>query len=293
LTLASARALFPGGLSDMAIIINLSRRPGGTFALLAVSLLCLVAIAGPLISPYGPNAIAPATRLMKPSLEHLFGTDQLGRDIMSRLIFGTRVALGVSLSVIAISLTAGVALGVLSALAPRAVDLVIVGIFDLVTSFPSIILALSLVAVLGPGLGNVVLLVSIVFIPHFGRVARAQTIAIKNSAFIEAEKVLGAQTWRIVLHHVVPNIIGPIFVLACMDIPVVITIEAGLSFLGLGVRPPLASWGNLLNDGYTYLDQSPWLATFSGLSLIFATLGFALLGEAMRDTLDPKLRRAH
>ncbi|WP_246788174.1 ABC transporter permease [Agrobacterium sp. AGB01] len=270
---------------------DLSRRPGGTFALLAVTLLCLLAIAAPLIAPYAPNAIAPANRLMDPSLQHILGTDHLGRDILSRLIYGARIALGISLSVIAISLTAGVVLGIVAALSPRPVDLLIVGIFDVVTSFPSIILALALVAVFGPGLGNVVLLVSIVFIPHFGRVARSQTITLRNSPFIEAEKVLGAQTWRIILHHVIPNIIGPIFVLACMDIPVVITIEAGLSFLGLGVRPPLASWGNLLNDGYVYLDQSPWLATFSGISLILATLGFALLGEALRDTLDPKLRK--
>ncbi|MBD9389799.1 peptide/nickel transport system permease protein [Rhizobium sp. BIGb0125] len=275
----------------MTMFADLSRRPGGTFALLAVTLLCLLAIAAPLIAPYAPNAIAPANRLMDPSLQHILGTDHLGRDILSRLIYGARIALGISLSVIAISLTAGVVLGIVAALSPRPVDLLIVGIFDVVTSFPSIILALALVAVFGPGLGNVVLLVSIVFIPHFGRVARSQTITLRNSPFIEAEKVLGAQTWRIILHHVIPNIIGPIFVLACMDIPVVITIEAGLSFLGLGVRPPLASWGNLLNDGYVYLDQSPWLATFSGISLILATLGFALLGEALRDTLDPKLRK--
>jgi peptide/nickel transport system permease protein len=276
----------------MTVLHDLSRRPGGTFALFAVTLLCLVAIAAPLIAPYGPNAIEPASRFMDPSLQHLLGTDHLGRDILSRLIYGARIALGISLSVIAISLTTGVALGVAAALSSRVVDLFIVGVFDVVTSFPSIILALALVAVFGPGLGNVVLLVSIVFIPHFGRVARAQTIAIRNSPFIEAERVLGAETWRVVLHHVTPNIIGPIFVLACMDIPVVITIEAGLSFLGLGVRPPLASWGNMLNDGYTYLDQSGWLATFSGLALILATLGFALLGEALRDTLDPKLRKS-
>jgi peptide/nickel transport system permease protein len=275
----------------MTMFADLSRRPGGTFALLAVTLLCLLAIAAPLLAPYAPNAIAPANRLMDPSFQHILGTDHLGRDILSRLIYGARIALGISLSVIAISLTAGVVLGIVAALSPRPVDLLIVGIFDVVTSFPSIILALALVAVFGPGLGNVVLLVSIVFIPHFGRVARSQTITLRNSPFIEAEKVLGAQTWRIILHHVIPNIIGPIFVLACMDIPVVITIEAGLSFLGLGVRPPLASWGNLLNDGYVYLDQSPWLATFSGISLILATLGFALLGEALRDTLDPKLRK--
>ncbi len=270
---------------------EVSKRPGGTFSLAAVALILFVAIAAPLISPYAPNAIAPANRLMAPSLSHLFGTDQLGRDLLSRLIYGSRVALGASLSVIGISLTAGLALGMTAALSPRPVDLLVLGIFDIVTSFPSVVLALALVAVFGPGLSNLILLVSIVFIPHFGRVARAQTIAIRNSPYIEAERVLGAQRWRIVLHHVLPNIIGPIFVLACMDIPVVITIEAGLSFLGLGVRPPLASWGNLLNDGYTYLDQSIWPAIFSGLALIIATLGFSLLGEALRDTFDPKLRR--
>ncbi|APG86517.1 dipeptide transport system permease protein DppC (plasmid) [Sinorhizobium americanum CCGM7] len=275
----------------MPALLQIARRPGGGFALFAVTMICLVAIAAPLIAPYGPNAIAPAKRLMDPSFQHLLGTDHLGRDILSRLIYGSRIALGVALSVIVISLVAGVTLGIAAALSPRAVDFSIVGIFDIVTAFPSMILALALVAVLGPGLGNVVLLVSIVFIPHFGRVARAQTVALRNSPFIEAERVLGAERWRVILHHVTPNIIGPIFVLACMDIPVVITIEAGLSFLGLGVRPPLASWGSLLNDGYTYLEQSIWLATFSGLALILATLGFALLGEAMRDTLDPKLRK--
>jgi peptide/nickel transport system permease protein len=228
---------------------------------------------------------------MAPSLSHWFGTDQLGRDLLSRLIFGTRVAVGVASSVMVISFISGVLLGIIAALSPRAVDLLIVGIFDIVTAFPSVVLALALVAVFGPGLSNVILLVSIVLIPRFGRVARAQTIALRNSSFIEAERVLAAPSWRIVLHHVMPNIIGPIFVLACMNIPVVITVEAGLSFLGLGVRPPLASWGNLLNEGYTYLDQSIWPTVFSGLALIVATLGFSLLGEALRDTLDPKLRK--
>lgn len=278
-------------MTGMSTIREIMRRPGGTFSLIAVMLIIAVAVAAPWISPYGPNAIAPANRLMAPSLSHWFGTDQLGRDLLSRLIFGTRVAVGVASSVMVISFISGVLLGIIAALSPRAVDLLIVGIFDIVTAFPSVVLALALVAVFGPGLSNVILLVSIVLIPRFGRVARAQTIALRNSPFIEAEKVLGAPSWRIVLHHVTPNIIGPIFVLACMNIPVVITVEAGLSFLGLGVRPPLASWGNLLNEGYTYLDQSIWPTVFSGLALIVATLGFSLLGEALRDTLDPKLRK--
>ncbi|MGV3549393.1 ABC transporter permease [Rhizobium sp.] len=274
-----------------SLLREITRRPGGTFSLIAVTLIVVVALAAPLIAPYGPNAIAPAKRLMAPDLTHWFGTDQLGRDLLSRLIFGTRVALGVAASVMAISFISGVLLGIAAALSPRAIDLLILGVFDVITAFPSVVLALAMVAVFGPGLDNVILLVSIVLIPRFGRVARAQTIAIRNSPFIEAEKVLGAERWRIVLRHVAPNIIGPIFVLACMNIPVVITVEAGLSFLGLGVKPPLASWGNLLNEGYTYLNQSIWPAVFSGLVLIVATLGFSLLGEALRDTLDPKLRK--
>jgi peptide/nickel transport system permease protein len=263
----------------------------GAFGLVTVVLLLIVAIAAPLVALHDPNAIAPIDRLQPPSLAHIFGTDHLGRDLYSRVVYGTRVAIGVSVVVMSISLSVGVLLGIGAAYAPRALDQLILSIFDIINAFPSIILALALVAVLGAGLGNLILLVSVVFIPQFGRVARAQTLSIRNSLFFEAEKVLGTQPWRILLHHVLPNIIGPIFVLASMNIPVVITIEAGLSFLGVGVRPPLASWGNLLHDGYTYLDQSAWPAITSGLALMLATLGFTLLGEALRDAIDPKLRR--
>jgi peptide/nickel transport system permease protein len=264
----------------------------GAFAVLAVGLLLIVAVFAPWVALHNPNAIAPMDRLQGPSLVHFFGTDQLGRDLYSRIVYGTRIAVGVSVVVMSISLGIGILLGIVAAYAPRAVGQVILSIFDIINSFPRLILALALVAVLGAGLTNVILLVSVVFIPQFGRVARAQTVAIRNSLYLEAEQVLGAQPWRILLHHVLPNIIGPIFVLASMNIPVVITIEAGLSFLGVGIRPPLASWGGLLHDGYTFLDQSPWLAVFSGLALMLATLGFTLLGEALRDAIDPKLRQS-
>jgi peptide/nickel transport system permease protein len=264
----------------------------GAFGVLAVGLLLIVAVFAPVVALHNPNAIAPMDRLQGPSLAHFFGTDQLGRDLYSRIVYGTRIAVGVSVVVMSISLGIGILLGIVAAYAPRAIDQVIVSIFDIINSFPRLILALALVAVLGAGLTNVILLVSVVFIPQFGRVARAQTVAIRNSLYLEAEQVLGAQPWRILMHHVLPNIIGPIFVLASMNIPVVITIEAGLSFLGVGIRPPLASWGGLLHDGYTFLDQSPWLAVFSGLALMLATLGFTLLGEALRDAIDPKLRQS-
>lgn len=272
-------------------LAHLMATRSGAFGTIAVAFLLFVAVLAPVLAPHNPNAIAPMSRLEAPSPAHIFGTDQLGRDLLSRVIYGTRIAIGVSVVVLAISLAGGLFLGVTAAYAPPAVDQIILSIFDIINSFPRLILALALVAVLGAGLTNVVLLISIVFIPQFGRVARAQTVVIRNSLFLEAQRVLGTERWRILLHHVLPNIIGPIFVLSSMNIPVVITIEAGLSFLGVGIRPPLASWGGLLHDGYTYLDQSPWLALLSGFALMFATLGFTLLGEALRDVIDPKLRQ--
>lgn len=278
------------------MILALRRTPllssfSGLVGTVLVALVIVTAVAAPLLAPHDPNAIDVAARLTGPTAQHWLGTDNLGRDFLSRLIVGTRIAVSASLAVIAISLTVGLLLGIGAAFAPRFIDQAILILFDIISSFPSLILALALVAVFGPGLGNIILLISVVFVPHFGRIARAQTLVARSSLYLEAEKVLGAEYWRILLRHILPNIIGPIFVLASMDIPVVITVEAGLSFLGVGVRPPLASWGSLLNDGYKFLDQAPWLATFSGLALILATLGFTLFGEALRDTLDPKLRR--
>lgn len=277
-------------MSSPSLLRAIVRNPGGAFGLVVVVTVLGLAIFAPFVAPYDPNAIAPVQRFLCPSVEHWLGTDHLGRDLFSRTIYGARIALGIALSVIAISLSGGLLLGVISGLAPRWLDQIIVGIFDILTAFPSLILALALVAVLGPGLGNVILLVSIVFIPHFGRVARAQTRSIRNTTWLEAEQVLGASRVRLLAHHILPNILGPLAVLASMDIPVVITIEAGLSFLGLGVRPPLASWGSLVNDGYTYLDQSIWPVLTSSVALILATLGFSLLGEALRDATDPRLQ---
>jgi peptide/nickel transport system permease protein len=164
-------------------------------------------------------------------------------------------------------------------------------VFDVISSFPSLVLALAMVAILGPSLGNVIAIVSITFIPHFGRVARAQVLALKTAPFLEASRAIGVSRLRLVLVHIVPNIMGPLVVLASMDVPVVITIEAGLSFLGVGVRPPLSSWGTLLYDGYAYLTQSFWPVLFAGLALSLATLGFTLFGEALRDAIDPKQRQ--
>ncbi len=262
----------------------------GRLGLVLVVLVVLGALLAPLIAPHDPNQIAVMNRFSGPTLQNPLGTDQLGRDIFSRLLYGTRIALGVSILSILIAFVAGLLLGIAAAYLPPRLERVILIIFDIISSFPSLVLALAVVALLGPGLWKIILIVSVTLVPHFGRVARAQTLALKNSPFLEAERVLGASPARLVLVHIVPNVSGPLVVLASMDIPVVIAIEAGLSFLGVGVPPPSPSWGTLLNDGYAYLDQSIWMAVFAGLALTIATLGFTLFGEALRDAVDPKLR---
>lgn len=267
------------------------RNPSGRIGLVATLIVVLGGLLAPLIATHMPNQIDVVARLTPPSASHWLGADHLGRDLYSRGLYGTRVAIGVALSVTFTALVFGILLGVGAAYAPAPVEAVIIAVFDIISSYPSLILALALVAVLGPGLMNIIILVTIVFVPQFGRVARAQTLSVKQRPFLEAERALGASGARIMVFHVMPNIVGPIVVLASMQIPVVITLEAGLSFLGVGIRPPLASWGSMLFDGFTYLEQSVWPVLVAGGMLSLATLGFTLFGEALRDAIDPKLRR--
>jgi peptide/nickel transport system permease protein len=257
------------------VLRRIWRSPSGRLGLIATLIVVIGGLAAPLIATHLPNQIDVAARLTPPSASHWLGADHLGRDLFSRGLYGTRIAVGVALSVTATAMVLGILLGVIAAYAPS----------------PSLILALALVAVLGPGLVNIIILVTVVFVPQFGRVARAQTLTVKERPFLEAERALGASGPRIMFFHVLPNIVGPIVVLASMNIPVVITLEAGLSFLGVGIRPPLASWGAMLFDGFTYLDQSVWPVLVAGGMLTLATLGFTLFGESLRDAIDPKLRR--
>ncbi|MDH6234021.1 peptide/nickel transport system permease protein [Mesorhizobium soli] len=275
----------------MDILRRIWRSPSGRIGLIATLLVIIGGLAAPLLATHMPNQIDVAARLSPPSATHWLGTDQLGRDLFSRGLYGTRVAVGVALAVTAIALLIGILLGIAAAYAPAPIERIILAVFDIISAYPSLILALALVAVLGPGLQNIIILVTIVFVPRFGRIARAQTLTIKEQPFLEAERALGASGGRIMLFHVLPNIVGPIVVLASMNIPVVITLEAGLSFLGVGIRPPLASWGSMLFDGFTYIGQSVWPVLVAGGMLTLATLGFTLFGEALRDAIDPKLRR--
>jgi peptide/nickel transport system permease protein len=281
----------------LAEILGVFRRIASTFAgatgLVTVAVVISAAIFAPWITPYDPDALDVMNRFQNPSTAHWLGTDHLGRDLFSRLVVGSRIAMAVALSAIAIAMTAGTLLGIAAASLPAHIERIILILFDVIASFPSLVLALAVVAVFGPSTQLVVVIVAVTLIPVFGRVARAQVLTINNAPYIEAERLLGASYMRIVLSHLLPNIAGPLVVLASMEIPVVITIEAGLSFIGLGVRPPLASWGTLIYDGYAYLSDSKLPVIIASSALGFATLGFTLFGEALRDAVDPRLNRGH
>ena len=265
--------------------------PLGRFGLVLVLLILVTALFASFLAPYNPAAIAIPDRLQGPSLAHLFGTDQLGRDVLSRVIVGARIALEVALIAISLALILGGVLGLAAGYGPRWLDSILVLVFDTIRSFPTIMFALALVTLIGPSLQTVIVIVVVTFAPSYGRIVRAQTQSLKHAEFILAEHSLGAGAVRVVAIHLVPNIIGPLFILASMDIPVVITIEAGLSFLGFGVRPPTPSWGTVLNDGYAFIGNTPWIILAGGLPLVLSTLGFTFLGEALRDAIDPRLRK--
>ncbi len=265
----------------------------GATGLGLVAMVLLCAIFAPWVATHNPDALDVMNRFSAPSGAHWFGTDHLGRDLFSRMVHGASVAMRVAVSSIAIALTLGTSLGILAAYLPARSERFVLIVFDVIASFPSLVLALAIVAVFGPSMLIVVLIVAITLIPHFGRVARSQVLALKSAPFLEAERILGASWPRMVFHHVLPNILGPLVILASMDIPVVITIEAGLSFLGLGVRPPLASWGTLIQDGYQYLSQTWVPVVVSSVALALATLGFTLFGEALRDAVDPRIGREY
>jgi peptide/nickel transport system permease protein len=277
-----------GALSTLRLVC---RSFAGAVGLLLVLLVMAAALFAPWVATHDPDALDVMNRFAPPSAAHWLGTDHLGRDMYSRLVHGASVAMAVALSSIAAALAMGTALGILAASLPARGERLVLILFDVVSSFPSLVLALAIVAVFGPSTLIVVIIVAITLTPHFGRVARAQVLSLNSAPFLEAERILGASRRRIVAHHILPNIAGPLIVLASMDIPVVITIEAGLSFLGLGVRPPLASWGVLIQDGYQFLSDSWVPVLVSSLALAFATLGFTLFGEALRDAVDPRIRQ--
>jgi peptide/nickel transport system permease protein len=274
-----------------AVVRRFLHEPLGLLGLALVALLLFTGVFADFIVPYEPNKMNVPDRLQGFSLEHFAGTDQMGRDIFSRIIKGSQIALIVGVSSIAISLLLGLALGMLAGYGPRWLDNSLLLLFDTIYSFPLVMLALTVITLLGVSLQTIMLVVVVSTTPVYARLVRTQTLSMKSSEFILAERSLGAGPIRVMLRHLLPNVVGPLLIIASMDIPSVITLEAGLSFLGLGVPPPAASWGRTLNEGYNLIRDAPWIVVAAGIPLILTTLGFTFLGECLRDMLDPKLRR--
>jgi len=265
--------------------------PQGVVGLLLVVAFFASAIFAPFFATHDPSQMDIPARLSSPTAEHWAGTDQLGRDTYSRVLYGGRVALQVAAIGVSVSLFVGLGLGMVAGYGPRWLDNVLLLVFDTIRSFPTIVMALAAVALLGPSLTLVVVIVILISIPGYARLARTSTMQLKNSEFIIAEQSLGAHPLMIIRRHIMPNIIGPLLILAAMDVPIVVTIEAGLSFLGLGVQPPTSSWGTILNEGYLIVRDTPWPIIAGGVPLVLTTLGFTFLGEALRDIFDPRLRQ--
>jgi len=260
----------------------------GILGITIIVIIFCCAIFSPWIAPYDPYEQDIANRFAAPSLKHLLGTDNLGRDILSRIIYGARIAMTVSIGGVSIAVVVGVVLGCAAGYIGGVIDNVILWIADVIRAFPQIILILVLVAVLGPSIPNMIMVLAFTSMPQYARVARAETLSVKEEEYIFAVKSLGARTKRILLKHIIPNILPPVIILAGMDMAGMIMWEAGLSFLGLGVRPPTASWGIMLRNGYRYIRLSPWMIIWSSIAISMAMLGYSLFAESLRITLNPK-----
>jgi peptide/nickel transport system permease protein len=253
--------------------------------------LVLVVVAAPLVTSQSPTFQDYTAILKPPSAEHILGTDHIGRDVFARVLYGGQVSLIAGVGAVAIAVIAGVLIGVLAGVGGRAVDEVLMRIMDAVQSFPGLVLALTLTAVLGPSLINTSIAIGVVSIPSFARLARAQVLVIRELDYIQASRIGGARLPKIVLRHVLPNISGPLVVQATFLLAAAILGEAALSFLGLGILPPAPSWGSMLRDAYPYLASAPWLAFAPGVAVFIAVLSLNFAGDGLRKVLDPSSKQ--
>lgn len=259
----------------------------GLIVLIFISMLAILA---PQISPYDPDEVDILQQLSPPSTAHLFGTDLYGRDMLSRIFWGGRITLVVGLISVAIASTFGIVLGLVAGYYGGLSDTLIMRFIDILLSFPRILLALTIVGMLGPGLFNVMLAVGISSITGYARLVRGTVLSAKEQPYVEAAQVVGCPDRRILFQHLLPNVVGPVIVLATLDIAAAILAASGLSFLGMGVQPPTSEWGYMLNEGRNYLRVAPWITFFPGMAIMFSVLSTNLLGDGLRDALDPSLK---
>jgi peptide/nickel transport system permease protein len=258
------------------------------------ALICLVivlsAVLAPWLAPYDPAEQDIINRLQPPGGDYLLGTDQFGRDILSRLMWGGQISLTVSLGAIAAAMVIGGAIGLVSGYIGGRFDLFVMQVMDVLLSFPSLILGLIVVALLGPDLVNLVVAIALTAIAPFARVARAPTLALKERAFVEAGRALGFSHARILFRHILPNILSEVMVMGTLWLATAVRVEASLSFIGLGVKPPTPTWGGMTRDGFENILDAPWLAIFPGVAILLLVLGLNMVGDGLRDATDPKLR---
>ncbi len=263
---------------------NRSAIAGGAIALA----LAAVALLAPWITPYNPIQAIPADRLQGPSRHHLMGTDKIGRDVFSRVVTGAPNSLKMGL--IAIGATVGTALGLIAGYYSGPASVGVLMLADALLAFPSILLALSIVAALGPGLTNTMIAVGVSWVPGFIRVVRASVLSAKQNVYVDAARVIGARSARIIGRHILPNVLAPVIVLCTIGVAGAILVGASLSFLGLGAQPPMPEWGATLNDGRGVLRLAPWVTTFPGIAIMITVLAMNLLGDGLRDALDPRMK---
>jgi peptide/nickel transport system permease protein len=264
--------------------------PQGIIGALIVALFAFTAFFGPQLAPSSPTKMTMSKRLAPPSAEFLLGTDDFGRDIFSRILHGAGASFQVGIVSVAIALVVGMILGLLAGYLGGRVDAALMMAMDIVLAFPAVLLAIAIMALLGANLTNVIIAIGIVNLPVFVRLTRGATIAVKSLPYIEAARSVGVPARQIILQHVTPNILAPLIVQASLTTAAAILTEAALSYLGLGNPPPAPSWGNILSSGYGFMQTSPWPAIFPGIAIMLTVLGFNLLGDGLRDVLDPTIK---
>jgi len=280
--------------SPLEIVLRrLIRHRSAQMGLGLITFFVLVAVLAPIVLPYNATIDSnPVNRLKPPSASHWFGTDSLGRDVLVRIAHGARVSLWVGVATIAMAVAVGVPLGLVAGMAGGGVDNVLMRLMDILQAFPYLLLAIAIVAMLGPGLTNTMLAISVVTVPNYARVARSMALYLREQDFIMASRSLGVSGWNILMEHMLPNSLSPLIVQATLGIAAAILNAAALGFLGLGQQPPWPEWGAMLSDSAKFLSAGAWWAlTFPGLAIMLSVLGFNLLGDGLRDVLDPRLKR--
>jgi peptide/nickel transport system permease protein len=296
LTLSAPGPTIAGGVRRQAVTPwtaarkRFVRSRTGLFGAIVLLIVVIAAILASFVSPYSPTRQDFRVERQPPSLQHLMGTDEFGRDVLSRVIWGAQASLEAGAVAATIALLVGVTLGLLAAFYGGRADNLIMRVMDVVLAFPYILLAIAIVAILGPGLLNAMIAIGIVYVPHYARVARGSVLSVRARDYVEAARALGAGDGRVMLQHVLPNTLAPIIVQTTLCVGTAIIDTAGLSFLGLGTQPPTPDWGNMLSAGRSYVIDSPWIATFPGVAILVTVLAFNLMGDALRDAFDPRLR---